>query len=145
MNGQWPQQPLPCSFSHVEPAWKAKQKQLWISVILIKVFRSWSSAALRCLFSPQKQMEYVAVNPNETQTSGSCGTTQAELNITFSGGFINFTFVKVIVAFKGKECLGLGSWDYSCLSSNLCCGKRHLIHFIPPVCKARLLLSFSRH
>ncbi|PKK27053.1 lysosomal-associated membrane protein 3 [Columba livia] len=42
----------------------------------------------------QKQMEYVAVNPNETQTSGSCGTTQAELNITFSGGFINFTFVK---------------------------------------------------
>ncbi|NWQ74558.1 LAMP3 protein, partial [Columbina picui] len=41
-----------------------------------------------------RQMEYVAVNPNETQTSGSCGTTQAELNITFSGGFINFTFVK---------------------------------------------------
>lgn len=45
-------------------------------------------------------MEYMAVNPNKTQTSGSCGTTQAELNITFSGGFINFTFVKVIVAFK---------------------------------------------
>ncbi|NWW99748.1 LAMP3 protein, partial [Caloenas nicobarica] len=42
----------------------------------------------------QKQMEYIAVNPNKTQTSGSCGTTQAELNITFSGGFINFTFVK---------------------------------------------------
>ncbi|XP_065701078.1 lysosome-associated membrane glycoprotein 3 [Patagioenas fasciata] len=42
----------------------------------------------------QKQMEYVAVNPNETQTSGSCGTMEAELNITFSGGFINFTFVK---------------------------------------------------
>lgn len=39
-------------------------------------------------------MEYMAVNPNETQTSGSCGTVQSELNITFSGGFINFTFVK---------------------------------------------------
>ncbi|NXP13745.1 LAMP3 protein, partial [Thinocorus orbignyianus] len=45
--------------------------------------------------NPQKkQMEYLAVNPNATQTSGSCGTVQAELNITFSGGFINFTFIK---------------------------------------------------
>ncbi|KAM6389149.1 lysosome-associated membrane glycoprotein 3 [Pluvialis apricaria] len=42
----------------------------------------------------KKQMEYLAVNPNVTQTSGSCGTAQSELNITFSGGFINFTFVK---------------------------------------------------
>ncbi|KFV41828.1 Lysosome-associated membrane glycoprotein 3, partial [Gavia stellata] len=42
----------------------------------------------------KKQMEYMAVNPNATQTSGSCGTVQSELNITFSGGFINFTFVK---------------------------------------------------
>uniref|UniRef100_A0A8C8APQ7 Lysosome-associated membrane glycoprotein 2-like luminal domain-containing protein n=1 Tax=Otus sunia TaxID=257818 RepID=A0A8C8APQ7_9STRI len=41
-----------------------------------------------------KRMEYMAVNPNATQTSGSCGTEQSELNITFSGGFINFTFVK---------------------------------------------------
>ncbi|KFZ50588.1 Lysosome-associated membrane glycoprotein 3, partial [Antrostomus carolinensis] len=42
----------------------------------------------------KKQMEYMAVNPNATQTSGSCGTVQSELNITFNGGFINFTFVK---------------------------------------------------
>ncbi|KAM6198634.1 lysosome-associated membrane glycoprotein 3 isoform 1-T1 [Sarcoramphus papa] len=42
----------------------------------------------------QKRMKYMAVNPNATQTSGSCGTVQSELNITFSGGFINFTFVK---------------------------------------------------
>ncbi|NXQ83923.1 LAMP3 protein, partial [Nyctibius grandis] len=42
----------------------------------------------------KKQMEYMAVNPNATQTYGSCGTVQSELNITFSGGFINFTFVK---------------------------------------------------
>ncbi|NXL05195.1 LAMP3 protein, partial [Mesembrinibis cayennensis] len=41
-----------------------------------------------------KRMEYMAVNPNATETSGSCGTVQSELNITFSGGFINFTFVK---------------------------------------------------
>ncbi|NWW94350.1 LAMP3 protein, partial [Rhynochetos jubatus] len=41
-----------------------------------------------------KRMEYMTVNPNATQTSGSCGTVQSELNITFSGGFINFTFVK---------------------------------------------------
>ncbi|NWW44251.1 LAMP3 protein, partial [Pedionomus torquatus] len=46
------------------------------------------------LFPPQKQTEYLVVNPNTTQTSGSCGMAQAELNITFSGGFINFTFVK---------------------------------------------------
>ncbi|XP_009997655.1 PREDICTED: lysosome-associated membrane glycoprotein 3 [Chaetura pelagica] len=42
----------------------------------------------------RKQMEYMAVNPNATETSGSCGMVQAELNLTFSGGFINFTFVK---------------------------------------------------
>ncbi|NXW63398.1 LAMP3 protein, partial [Eurystomus gularis] len=42
----------------------------------------------------KKRMEYMAVNPNATETSGSCGMVQAELNITFSGGFINFTFVK---------------------------------------------------
>ncbi|KFW00179.1 Lysosome-associated membrane glycoprotein 3, partial [Eurypyga helias] len=41
-----------------------------------------------------KRMEYMTVNPNATQTSGSCGTVQSELNITFSGGFIKFTFVK---------------------------------------------------
>ncbi|NXW06569.1 LAMP3 protein, partial [Fregetta grallaria] len=42
----------------------------------------------------KKRMEYMAIDPNATQTSGSCGTVQSELNITFSGGFINFTFVK---------------------------------------------------
>ncbi|XP_008491660.1 lysosome-associated membrane glycoprotein 3 [Calypte anna] len=42
----------------------------------------------------KKQMEYMSVNPNTTQTSGSCGKVQAELNLTFCGGFINFTFVK---------------------------------------------------
>ncbi|NWR63717.1 LAMP3 protein, partial [Bucorvus abyssinicus] len=45
--------------------------------------------------NPQKeQMEYMAVNPNATETSGRCGMVQSELNLTFSGGFINFTFVK---------------------------------------------------
>ncbi|NXR14505.1 LAMP3 protein, partial [Semnornis frantzii] len=42
----------------------------------------------------KKQMEYMAVNPNATVTSGSCGMMQSQLNITFNGGFINFTFVK---------------------------------------------------
>ncbi|XP_062459111.1 lysosome-associated membrane glycoprotein 3 isoform X2 [Pezoporus occidentalis] len=42
----------------------------------------------------KKQMEYMTVNPNVTQTFGSCGMVQSELNITFSGGFVNFTFVK---------------------------------------------------
>ncbi|NWH76941.1 LAMP3 protein, partial [Piaya cayana] len=42
----------------------------------------------------QKWMECVTVNPNATQTSGSCGMVQSELNITFSGGFLNFTFIK---------------------------------------------------
>ncbi|XP_027743785.1 lysosome-associated membrane glycoprotein 3 [Empidonax traillii] len=42
----------------------------------------------------KEQMESVVVNPNVTQTSGSCGMVQSELNLTFSGGFVNFTFVK---------------------------------------------------
>ncbi|XP_035189938.1 lysosome-associated membrane glycoprotein 3 [Oxyura jamaicensis] len=42
----------------------------------------------------KKQMEYLTVNPNTTQVFGSCGTVQSVLNITFSGGFINFVFVK---------------------------------------------------
>ncbi|NXA54655.1 LAMP3 protein, partial [Nothocercus julius] len=42
----------------------------------------------------KKQLEYVNINPNKTQTSGSCGTLQSALNITFSGGFINFVFAK---------------------------------------------------
>ncbi|XP_061209458.1 lysosome-associated membrane glycoprotein 3 isoform X2 [Neopsephotus bourkii] len=42
----------------------------------------------------KKQMEYMTVNPNVTQTFGSCGMVQSQLNITFSGGSVNFTFVK---------------------------------------------------
>ncbi|XP_063264032.1 lysosome-associated membrane glycoprotein 3 [Prinia subflava] len=42
----------------------------------------------------QEQMEYVTVNPNVTKISGSCGMVQSELNLTFNGGFVNFTFVK---------------------------------------------------
>ncbi|NXN13345.1 LAMP3 protein, partial [Indicator maculatus] len=42
----------------------------------------------------KKRTEYVVVNPNRTLTSGSCGMVESELNITFSGGFVNFTFVK---------------------------------------------------
>ncbi|XP_053807725.1 lysosome-associated membrane glycoprotein 3 [Vidua chalybeata] len=42
----------------------------------------------------QEQMEYVTINPNATKISGSCGMVQAELNLTFSGGFVNITFVK---------------------------------------------------
>ncbi|NWZ00540.1 LAMP3 protein, partial [Loxia curvirostra] len=42
----------------------------------------------------QEQMEYVTVNPNATKISGSCGMMQSELNLTFSGGFVNITFVK---------------------------------------------------
>ncbi|NXR66638.1 LAMP3 protein, partial [Rhadina sibilatrix] len=44
--------------------------------------------------TPQEQMEYVTVNPNATKISGSCGMVQSELNLTFSGGFVNITFVK---------------------------------------------------
>ncbi|XP_059711687.1 lysosome-associated membrane glycoprotein 3 [Haemorhous mexicanus] len=42
----------------------------------------------------QEQMEYVTVNPNATKISGSCGMMQSELNLTFSGGFVNISFVK---------------------------------------------------
>ncbi|XP_039930753.1 lysosome-associated membrane glycoprotein 3 [Hirundo rustica] len=42
----------------------------------------------------QEQMEYVTVNPNATKISGSCGMVQSELNLTFSRGFVNITFVK---------------------------------------------------
>uniref|UniRef100_A0A8C3P4G6 Lysosome-associated membrane glycoprotein 2-like luminal domain-containing protein n=1 Tax=Cyanoderma ruficeps TaxID=181631 RepID=A0A8C3P4G6_9PASS len=40
------------------------------------------------------RMEYVTVNPNATKISGSCGMVQSQLNLTFSGGFVNITFVK---------------------------------------------------
>ncbi|NXS26336.1 LAMP3 protein, partial [Pomatostomus ruficeps] len=46
------------------------------------------------LNTQQEQMEYVTVNPNVTEVSGSCGTVQSQLNLTFSGVFVNFTFVK---------------------------------------------------
>ncbi|NXT98007.1 LAMP3 protein, partial [Buphagus erythrorhynchus] len=42
----------------------------------------------------QEQMEYVTVNPNATKISGSCGMVQSQLNLTFSGGFVNIIFVK---------------------------------------------------
>ncbi|NXO33846.1 LAMP3 protein, partial [Locustella ochotensis] len=42
----------------------------------------------------QGQMEYETVNPNATKISGSCGMVQSELNLTFSAGFVNITFVK---------------------------------------------------
>ncbi|NXU55654.1 LAMP3 protein, partial [Turnix velox] len=41
-----------------------------------------------------KRMEYLTVNPNTTQTTGSCKKAQSELNVTFNGGFVHFTFVK---------------------------------------------------
>ncbi|NWW75145.1 LAMP3 protein, partial [Climacteris rufus] len=49
---------------------------------------------LMALNTQKEQMEYFTVDPNATQVSGSCGMVQAELNLTFSGGFVNFTFVK---------------------------------------------------
>ncbi|NWH29874.1 LAMP3 protein, partial [Chloropsis hardwickii] len=42
----------------------------------------------------QEKMEYVTVNPNATKISGSCGMVQSDLTLTFSGGFVNITFVK---------------------------------------------------
>uniref|UniRef100_A0A803YMC2 Lysosomal associated membrane protein 3 n=1 Tax=Meleagris gallopavo TaxID=9103 RepID=A0A803YMC2_MELGA len=49
---------------------------------------------LMALSTQKKQMEYLTVNPNTTQISGSCGMVQSVLNITFIGGFISFVFVK---------------------------------------------------
>ncbi|XP_038273514.1 lysosome-associated membrane glycoprotein 3 isoform X2 [Dermochelys coriacea] len=37
---------------------------------------------------------YFNIDPNITQTSGSCGNLQSNLNLTFNGGFISFSFVK---------------------------------------------------
>ncbi|KAL9845119.1 lysosome-associated membrane glycoprotein 3 [Geothlypis trichas] len=48
----------------------------------------------------QEQMEYVTVNPNMTKISGSCGMVQSELNLTFSGGFVNITFVKQATSYS---------------------------------------------
>ncbi|XP_014727042.1 PREDICTED: lysosome-associated membrane glycoprotein 3 [Sturnus vulgaris] len=42
----------------------------------------------------REQMEYMTVNPNATKISGSCGMVQSQLNLTFSGGFVDITFVK---------------------------------------------------
>ncbi|XP_021251747.1 lysosome-associated membrane glycoprotein 3 [Numida meleagris] len=49
---------------------------------------------LMALSTQKKQLEYLSVNPNATQVSGSCGMVQSVLNITFTGGFISFVFVK---------------------------------------------------
>ncbi|KAM7013618.1 lysosome-associated membrane glycoprotein 3 [Passerculus sandwichensis] len=48
----------------------------------------------------QEQMEYVTVNPNMTKISGSCGMVQSELNLTFSGGFVNIIFVKQVPSYS---------------------------------------------
>ncbi|XP_056355115.1 lysosome-associated membrane glycoprotein 3 [Oenanthe melanoleuca] len=48
----------------------------------------------------QEQMEYVTVNPNATKISGSCGMVQSELSLTFSGGFVNITFVKQATSYS---------------------------------------------
>ncbi|NXR34066.1 LAMP3 protein, partial [Zosterops hypoxanthus] len=42
----------------------------------------------------QGQMESVTVNPNMTKINGSCGMVQSQLNLTFSGGFLNIIFEK---------------------------------------------------
>ncbi|OXB82462.1 UNVERIFIED_CONTAM: hypothetical protein H355_000720, partial [Colinus virginianus] len=49
---------------------------------------------LMALSIQEKQMKYLTVNPNATQIHGSCGTVRSVLNITFTGGFISFVFIK---------------------------------------------------
>uniref|UniRef100_A0A674J3V5 Lysosome-associated membrane glycoprotein 3 n=1 Tax=Terrapene triunguis TaxID=2587831 RepID=A0A674J3V5_9SAUR len=44
--------------------------------------------------SKTQKKGYFNIDPNITQTSGSCGNLQSNLNLTFNGGFISFTFVK---------------------------------------------------
>ncbi|XP_036612538.1 lysosome-associated membrane glycoprotein 3 isoform X2 [Trichosurus vulpecula] len=43
---------------------------------------------------PSSQM-YFNLNPNMTRASGSCGPQRTNLLLTFPGGFVNLTFVKV--------------------------------------------------
>uniref|UniRef100_A0A8D0EE41 Lysosomal associated membrane protein 3 n=1 Tax=Salvator merianae TaxID=96440 RepID=A0A8D0EE41_SALMN len=47
-------------------------------------------------FSPPNRLEYFNVNPNNTHTTGSCGIWLSTLNVSFPGGFIDFSFSKVI-------------------------------------------------
>nr|XP_025034977.1 lysosome-associated membrane glycoprotein 3 isoform X2 [Pelodiscus sinensis]XP_025034978.1 lysosome-associated membrane glycoprotein 3 isoform X2 [Pelodiscus sinensis]XP_025034979.1 lysosome-associated membrane glycoprotein 3 isoform X2 [Pelodiscus sinensis] len=49
--------------------------------------------------SKMKEKGYFNINPSTTQTSGSCGNLQSNLNITFNGGFISFTFVKKVTIY----------------------------------------------
>ncbi|CAM4715647.1 lysosome-associated membrane glycoprotein 3 isoform X1 [Lepidochelys kempii] len=44
--------------------------------------------------SKTQKKGYFNIDPSITQTSGSCGNRQSNLNLTFNGGFISFTFVK---------------------------------------------------
>ncbi|XP_065267506.1 lysosome-associated membrane glycoprotein 3 [Emys orbicularis] len=44
--------------------------------------------------SKTQKKGYFNIDPSITQTSGSCGNLQSNLNLTFNGGFISFTFVK---------------------------------------------------
>ncbi|XP_074860718.1 lysosome-associated membrane glycoprotein 3 [Carettochelys insculpta] len=48
------------------------------------------------LSAQNSKMEWTHFNidPSITRASGSCGEQQSNLNLTFNGGFINFTFVK---------------------------------------------------
>ncbi|XP_054838087.1 lysosome-associated membrane glycoprotein 3 [Eublepharis macularius] len=46
-----------------------------------------------------KKTEYLNIDPNATQTSGSCGNQLSTLNITFRDGFIRFTFKKTAAVY----------------------------------------------
>ncbi|TFJ99218.1 Lysosome-associated membrane glycoprotein 3 [Platysternon megacephalum] len=59
---------------------------------------------------------YFNIDPSITQTSGSCGNLQSNLNLTFNGGFISFTFVKkdrvyyISTVEASLKIPSLGSW-----------------------------------
>ncbi|XP_032659743.1 lysosome-associated membrane glycoprotein 3 isoform X2 [Chelonoidis abingdonii] len=61
------------------------------SVICIK-----ASMGLELIVQNSKTQKkgYFNIHPSITQTSGSCGNLQSNLNLTFNGGFISFTFAK---------------------------------------------------
>ncbi|KAM7160983.1 lysosome-associated membrane glycoprotein 3 isoform 2-T2 [Macrochelys suwanniensis] len=44
--------------------------------------------------SKMQKKGYFNIDPSITQPSGRCGNLQSNLNLTFNGGFISFTFVK---------------------------------------------------
>ncbi|XP_030431948.1 lysosome-associated membrane glycoprotein 3 isoform X2 [Gopherus evgoodei] len=60
------------------------------SVICIK-----ASMGLELIVQNSKTKKgYFNIHPSITQISGSCGNLQSDLNLTFNGGFISFTFAK---------------------------------------------------